>query len=267
MLKFDLSDILSDRVSGASALYRRALRLFIDDPSYGAQSRRDRALRRLRETFPEMAVFAFLQKELKGAGTDSLAAILNRLHDEAEAEPIEIGRRLDRIWKRKRRVVTFSQSSLVMRLLLERRSRIDRLLISTAAPNNEGAIAAARYVSAGIDVCLSADAALPGLVRRGDYILVGADCVTERFFVNKCGTLPLLLTACAVGAVSLIVFERFKRAAARDYSFIPRQHPAAEILPGPKRGIDISNAYFETVPIAYADWLLSGDGAFRGRKR
>ena len=267
MLKFDLSDILSDRVSGASSLYLRTLKLLIDDPLYRVQSRRDRALRRLRETFPEMAVFAYLQKKFKGVGADSLAAVLERLHDEAEAEPAEIGRRLDRIWKRKRRIVTFSHSSLVMRLLLERRSRIDQLLISTAAPNNEGAIAAARYASAGVDVCLSADAALPGLVRRGDFIVVGADTVAERFFVNKCGTVPLLLTAHAVGAVSLVVFERFKQTAARDYSFEPRQHPTSEILLGPKRGIDIFNAYFETIPIAYADWLLSGDGAFRGRKK
>ncbi|MDD4050761.1 MAG: hypothetical protein PHR28_02525 [candidate division Zixibacteria bacterium] len=266
MLNFGLSGILSNRVSGASTLYRRTLSLFIDNPSFRAPSRRNQALRRLRETFPEMAVFPFLQKELEGVDADTLAVVLNRLRDETDAEPTEIGRRLDRIWKRKRRVVTFSQSSLVMRLLLERRNRIDQLLISTAAPNNEGAVAAARYASAGIDVCLSTDAALPGLVRRGDYILVGADCVTERFFVNKCGTLPLLLTGRAVGAVSLVVFERFKRVTAHDYAFVPRQHPTAEVLPGPKRRINVFNAYFETVPTTHADWLFSGDGAFRGRK-
>lgn len=267
MLNFGLSDILSDRVSGASTLYRRTLTMFINDPSFRAQSRQNQVLRRLREAFPEMAVFAFLQNELEGVSADSRPAVLNRLYVETETEPVQIGRRLDRIWKRKRRVVTFSQSSLVMRLLLERPGRIDRLVISTAAPNNEGTIAAARYASVGIDVCLSTDAALPGLVRRGDYILVGADCITERFFVNKCGTLPLLLSARAVGAVSLVVFERFKRVITRKYSFDPRQYPAAEILPGPKRGVDVFNAYFEAIPTAYADWLLSGDGAFRGRKR
>jgi translation initiation factor 2B subunit (eIF-2B alpha/beta/delta family) len=267
MLNYGLADILSDRVSGASTLYRRTLTLFRDDPSFRAPSRRRQAVHQLRKTFPEMAVFAFLQKNLHDVEAGSLHAVICRLLAEAESEPAEIGRRLDRIWRRKRRLVTFSQSSLVMRLLVERRDRIDRLVISLAGPCNEGAIAAAKYASAGIAVDLSSDAALPGLVRRGDYILVGADGITGSYFVNKCGTLPLLLAGHAAGATSLVVFERYKRVMTDDYPFSPRQHAAAEIMPAPRRGIKIFNAYFEAVPITYADWLLTGEGAFRGRKR
>lgn len=267
MLTSGLSDILSDKVSGASALYRRTLNLFHDDPSFGRQSRRDRALRNLRETFPEMAVFVYLQRELDRTNLSSAMITVERLMEEAEREPVEIGHRLDRIWKRRRRIVTFSQSSLVMHLLMERRGRIDRLLISNGSPHNEGAQAAARYAAAGIDVELATDAALPGLVRRNDYVIVGADCVTERYFVNKCGTLPLLLTASAAGAVSLVVFERFKKMAAHGLPFIPQQHPASEILSRHDRHLRVYNTYFEAVPKRYADWFLSGDKAIRGRKR
>jgi translation initiation factor 2B subunit (eIF-2B alpha/beta/delta family) len=266
MLKDRLSDILSDNVSGASSLYRRTLALLRDHRSFRTRSRREQAIWRLRRTFPEMAVFAYLQERLAKVVDDSVKASIDLLLAEAEEEADRIGRRLDRLWKRKRRVVTFSQSSLAIRLLLERRDRIAELLISMAAPQNEGLAVGARLAEAGIAVELATDAALPGMVRRGDLVIVGADSVTERYFINKCGTLPLLLAARAVGAVSVVVFERFKRTSARKMRYIPRRHCPKEITPLRYIFARIENLYFEKIPIAYADWLLSGDGAVRGKR-
>lgn len=267
MLRQRLSDILSDTVSGASSLYRRVLYLLGNDPSLWTRSERKRIVGRLRKTFPEMAVFVYLQERLQGVKDDAVGDAVALLRAEAEEETGAVGRRLDRIWKTKRRVVTFSQSSLVMRLLRQRRERIDGLLISAGSPRHEGILAATGLAAAGIPVELATDAALPGLVRRNDLIIVGADAVTERYFVNKCGTLPLLLSARAAGAVSVVVYERFKRIAAGNIRVIPRQHPPGEILVRRRRGIRVTNVYFEAIPTRYADWLLSGDTAVRGYRR
>lgn len=266
MLKDRLSDILSDNVSGASALYRRTLLVFRESRLYRKRFRREKALLRLRRTFPEMAVFAYLQERLAKVDDASLKDRIDLLLAEAEEEAERIGRRLDRLWKRKRRVVTFSHSSLAVRLLVERRERITELLISMASPMNEGLAAADRLAKAGIAIELATDAALPGMIRRGDLVIVGADSVTERYFINKCGTLPLLLAARAAGAVSVVVFERFKRTTSRKIQSAPGRHPSKEIAPIRYRFARIENLYFEKIPIAYADWLLTGDGAVRGNR-
>lgn len=266
MLKDQLSKILSDDVSGASALYRRTLVLLRDSRSFRKRFRREQALLRLRRTFPEMAVFAYLQDRLAKVDDASVKDRIDLLLAEADEEAERVGRRLDCLWKRKRRVVTFSQSSLVMRLLLEGRERITELLISVAAPKYEGLTAARRLANAGISIELATDAALPGMIRRGDLVIVGADSVTERYFINKCGTLPLLLAARAAGAVSVVVFERFKRTSARKMRYVPRRHSPKEIVPPGYQFARIENLYFEKIPVAYADWLLSGDRAVRGNR-
>lgn len=267
MLKDRLSDIMSDNVSGASALYRRALVVFRESRLYRKRFRREQAMLRLRRTFPEMAVFAYLQERLAKVDDASLKDRIDLLLAEAEEEADRIGRRLDRLWKRKRRVVTFSHSSLAVRLLVERRERITELLISMASPMNEGLAAADRLAKAGIAIELATDAALPGMIRRGDLVIVGADSVTERYFINKCGTLPLLLAARAAGAVSVVVFERFKRTTSRKIQSAPGRHPSKDIAPVRYGYIRMDNLYFEKIPIAYADWLLSGDGAVRGNRQ
>jgi translation initiation factor 2B subunit (eIF-2B alpha/beta/delta family) len=260
-----LGDILRDCVSGSSTLYKKTIDLFLGNPYYHHPPRTVYAVERLIEQFPEMAVFVYLKSRLAKSSGKTIALLLQDLQSEADAELGMIGRNLDRIWKSPKRIVTYSRSSVATRLILERCHKIRSLLISTGAPHNEGALSAEVFADCGIRVVLCSDAALPGMIERDDLLILGADGVTEHYFVNKCGSLSLALAAREAKAVSCVVYERFKRVDSRRFSFRPKQHPTREIVARGKHHIDICNAYFEKVPADLVNWFITSGGMIRGK--
>ncbi len=265
MLKDSLRDILDDRASGSSALYRRVITLFLSEPWFHGERRRRRVLEQLRRTFPEMTVFAYLHDALADVGETEIIEKLRKLQREADNEIESIGRRMDRLWKSPRRIVTFSQSSVVAAVLLARRHKIQSIVLSTASPSNEGILAARRFARAGIPVTIVADAVLPGLIAKRDYLVIGADGVTEDTLLNKAGTFPLLLAAREAGAVSFALYERFKEVSGHGPVSAPRNHAPKEIFSGTHPNITVRNPYFEAVPRHYVDWLVSGLRAVHGK--
>jgi len=263
-LKVRLADILSDKTSGASTLYRQTIALLIAaDDKYRTHSSLKGILRRLQKVFPEMAVFIYLKSRLDKTSPTDIPAVLRQLEREAETAQSSIGRRVDRIWQRPRRIVTYSQSSVVAEIIRRRKDKVTSVLISCASPKNEGITAAGKLAALGLSVNLVTDAALPALIEKGDYLFLGADTVTEKYFVNKCGTWPLLMAAREKKAVSFVLFENFKKVSSRSFSFNPRQHPSAEILTGRCPRIIVRNCYFEKIPLKLADWLISDQEAVR----
>lgn len=261
MLNLKLSDILNDRISGASTLYKNTIRLFLTERQYTNPVKAQRAVNLLRDNFPEMAVFAYLQRNLQKADHTSLPIILRQLQIESREEVALIGKHLKQIWKKPRRIVTLSRSSIVKAMILSAGARAKSVLISSSSPRNEGETTARELAAKGIDVKLVTDAALPGQVRRGDYILLGADCVTEKYFINKTGTYPLLLAARETGASSLVLYERFKRLSSRHFTFNPARHQPTEIIEGRiSARLKVGNAYFEKIERRHIDYFVSGDG-------
>jgi len=259
-----LADILKDRVSGASDLYRQALKLFITNTRYHQPAQIHKALDRLIEQFPEMAVFVYLKNHLDGVSRKGLVLTMSKLVEEADEELESIGMYLDRFWNRPRRIVTYSQSSVVAAALLERTNLIDSVLISVGSPREEGVEAAKKFAAKGIPVELSTDAALPGLIEKGDFLFLGADCVTEKYFVNKVGSLSLALVAREIGALSFVLYERYKKVNASRFGYHPRSHPAAEIFSRSRKNLSVVNSYFERIPSRHIDWFISGAGPLRG---
>lgn len=257
-MKVRFTDILNDKTSGASTLYRQSLSLLVEtSEKYRSRSAVDDIVRRLQVAFPEMAVFVYLKNHLERTNFEDIPATLHQLQGEAETAVSSIGRRIDRLWRKPRRIVTYSQSSVVAEILMQRRKKITSVLISCASPKNEGIVVARKLAAAGIPVALVTDAALPAMIEKDDYIFLGADAVTERYFVNKCGTWSLLLAAKEKKAVSFVFFESFKRVSCRSFSFDPRRHVQEEILTGRYPRITVHNFYFEKIPLNCANWLIS----------
>jgi len=263
MLKCGLKDILTDRTSGASALYRKTIELFKTDPVYKNHNRLLKDLDRISNSFSEMAPFIYLKQRLKSPPAGSRSDTLTDLLNELQSEERNISEYLSLIWKKKCRVITFSQSSCVLNMLLQRRNLIKSVLISIAAPSNEGVLAARKILRAGIKVALTTDAALPGMIKSNDLVLVGADCVTEKYFVNKTGTLPLLVMAARMKAKRVVVAESFKTITASDYQFSPRAKSAGEIISRRPRDLTVINEYFEKIPLELITCLISGMGIIR----
>jgi len=261
-----LKDILNNRTDGASTLYKAALSLIIHNSYYHTQSHLRSMLRKLRVSFPEMAVFVYLEQEMRGLPSAGIGAKAMELRDRAGREIGDIGALVDRIWKTPKRLILFSRSSVVDRIARERTHKISGVIVSEAAPQKEGLLVANDMMRLGLKVTVITDAALPGLVTRGDIVLLGADCVTETYFVNKTGSYPLLLAARVAGARSIIVHESFKQVRSRDFAFVSRNHPADEILPKAPKGISVYNPYFESVPLSLVDCVVSSDGILRPEK-
>ncbi len=91
-----------------------------------------------------------------------------------------------------KRVVTISRSGIVERAL--RLGTPAKLYVLVSRPGEEGRITAER-LSDLTEVVLVEDAEMGIAVRNSDLVVCGADALSRRGFVNKVGTLPLMLTA------------------------------------------------------------------------
>lgn len=263
-MKVRLANILSNKTSGASTLYCQSIAwLIAADDKYRTRAALNDILHRLKVAFPEMAVFVYLKSRLDNTGLKDIPAVLYQLQQEAETAVSSIGRRIDRIWRGSRRIITYSQSSVVAEIIKQRKDKVTSVLISCASPKKEGIAAARKLATAGLSVNLVTDAALPAMIKKDDYVLLGADAVTEKYFVNKCGTWPLLMAAKEKKAVSFVLFENFKRVSYRSFSFNPRQHSSREVITGHYPRIIVHNSYFEKVPLNWANWLISDQEAIR----
>jgi translation initiation factor 2B subunit (eIF-2B alpha/beta/delta family) len=237
--------------------------LIAADNKYCTRSDLDEILRRLQAAFPEMTVFVYLKSRLDKTSRKDIPGVLRQLQQEAETALSSIDRRVNRIWRRPRRIVTYSQSSVVAEIIKRHKDKVTSVLISCASPKNEGIAAARKLATAGLSVNLVTDAALPAMIEKGDYLFIGADAVTERCFINKCGTWPLLMATREKKAISFVLFESFKKVSSRSFSFHPRQHSSAEILTDRCPRIMVRNVYFEHIQLHWADWLISDQGAAR----
>ena len=135
-----------------------------------------------------------------------------------------------------------------------------RVVVSEGRPRHEGVAVAGELAAAGIETALVVDSALPGLARQADLVLVGADCVSAEDFVNKIGTYPLLLAARDRGIPSFAaaLLEKFLPKALRGP--VDTQRPPGEIIVDPPKGLAVDNRYFESVPTALLEGVVTQDG-------
>ncbi|KAB1187389.1 MULTISPECIES: NUDIX domain-containing protein [Haloferax] len=108
------------------------------------------------------------------------------------------------------RVATVSRSGTVVAALEDARPAV---VVAESRPGAEGLSVAEELASDGLDVTLTTDAALPGLVAAGDIdaVLVGADSVlASGAVVNKVGSFPVALAAARADVPVFAVCARDK---------------------------------------------------------
>jgi methylthioribose-1-phosphate isomerase len=123
----------------------------------------------------------------------------------------------------------------------------------------EGRMLVERYVPRGVEVTLVVDAALAGLVREGDVVLVGADGVqADGRLVNKTGTLGLALAARRAGVPLYAACETFKLSHRRRIPL--EEKDPREVWPARAR---VVNIYFERVPPDLVTGFVTERGVVR----
>ncbi len=161
------------------------------------------------------------------------------------------------------RLVTISSSGTV-RLVIEAlaNTRTVHVACGEGRPALEGRMLAAELASSGIAVTMFSDAALGTALMTADAVLVGADAVTSRAFLNKVGTRMLAAAACRQGVPVYVAATRDKflddTLAAR---LTIRAAPPAEIWDAPPAGVDVRNCYFEEVPLDLITVVITDSAA------
>ena len=124
------------------------------------------------------------------------------LADAALDETVRIARR--RLAATPGTIVTLSASSTVRRVLAERRP--EDIVVAASEPGGEG-----RTLAAALRARCVGDRDAERAVADCAAVLVGADAIGRRCFVNKVGTGVLARAALGAGRPFLVVAESFKR--------------------------------------------------------
>lgn len=156
-------------------------------------------------------------------------------------------------------ILTVSYSASVARVLdaLIRRGPM-RVVCGEGRPRYEGRRLAVTLASAGAEVTMTTDAALTSFLSTTHAILVGADAVGARSWINKVGTRGLAAAAALSGVPVYVVATRDK-ALAKPLAdrWIGVEGAAEEIWADAPPELDIRNPYFEPTPVELATIFLT----------
>jgi translation initiation factor eIF-2B subunit delta len=161
------------------------------------------------------------------------------------------------------RILTFSYSSSILRVLLEAsaRQRLSAVFCLESRPMREGRRLAGELTKMGIAVEFGIDAAMATFAEQAHMALVGADSMTVQGIVNKLGTTGLALVCRHVGIPCYVVGDRHKwfpaAAAPPDFSQLK---PEVEVWRDAPAGVTIRNAYFECTPMELFSGIIGEDG-------
>jgi translation initiation factor 2B subunit (eIF-2B alpha/beta/delta family) len=161
------------------------------------------------------------------------------------------------------RIVTLSYSGTVAYVLesLARRRSLD-VAGAEGRPALEGRRLAARLAAAGIPVTYYLDAAIEHALDAADAVLVGADAIAARWFLNKSGTRMLAAAAGQRGVPVYVLAGREKFTAPDVAARLElRSSTAVEVWSDPPPGVAIKNPYFERTPLELVAAIISDMGA------
>lgn len=165
-----------------------------------------------------------------------------------------------------RTVYTFSASSTVRSALL---THMDgggwfQVVLSEARPGGEGARLAVELAERGIPVRLGVDGWLWGALEEEGLFMVGADALLPTAWVNKIGTAALAARARAVG-IPVIACADTSKWLPPALAALPRVYDRdpAEIVFRPPPSLEAVNVYFEDLPYAALDKLVTERGVTR----
>ena len=139
----------------------------------------------------------------------------------------------------KKKVLTFSNSSSVKKMLIYHKDKISEVICCRSLPLGEGENLSELLSGSGINATLIEDSEAAHYLEQCDLVLIGADAVTEDFIVNKVGTLQLTVTARYLNKPVYVVVSVLKR--------IEKQHYLAEKL----------ERYFEKIDTSLITEIIS----------
>jgi len=221
-----LAELSADRTSGAATLYRKILNYLV----LGNLATRDLP-DRIRAFAGDMVPLSYLAGKLQRAEIFSWRMLAKDLLRDLRQENTAIAGKLAKIFADgDLTILTHSNSSTVIEVLKARRRQVGKIYQTIATPGEEGRISHAALKEAGLQVKLVEDSRAADLIDKGALPVLGADCVTELFFVNKVGSAGIVAAAVEKGLEPLVVTGSEKLISSELYGDRP-ENPLFERIP------------------------------------
>lgn len=251
--------IADDRVSGATALVLAGIEVLLAAP-------RDRTqllevAERLQRAQPLMAGFLTLRALLERSKDP--ASDLEMMARRIRRAPSAIARlavpliRLRPADSHPLRVITCSRSQIVETTLVALAAEEPlQVRCAESRPGGEGSGLARALADRGIDARLYEDTAIGTTVPGADAVVVGADAVSSRGFINKAGTAGLAALARFHGVPVYVLTGRERVIPAEVFDALPVEPPlTADGLQTPV------SVVFERIPARFTDQLVTDAGS------
>jgi translation initiation factor 2B subunit (eIF-2B alpha/beta/delta family) len=198
-------------------------------------------------------------EEARGSARLAARAFATSLDARAET----LARRASALLPAEGDILTLSSSSTVRRvLLLDPLVRRGRVVVLESRPAREGKATARALAEAGIPVLFAVDAAAATLVEGCRVVLLGADSIGDRGVVNKVGSLAAVLGALRADVPVLVAADTTKILPPGFPQRLSDDRPGHEVWSAPD-GVTVWNRYFEALPLAAVDVVVTEMDAFR----
>lgn len=159
-------------------------------------------------------------------------------------------------------ILTHSFSGAVFSILekAKKNKKRFRVVVSESRPLFEGRNLAQQLGKLGVPVTLVIDSALGLYLIKADLVLVGADSISEKSFINKVGTHGLSLLAKEFGIPFYVVSERTKLISKKWRSHLQLHAYPGEVFSKRLKNVNIENPYFEEIPLSYCKKIIAPEG-------
>ena len=159
-------------------------------------------------------------------------------------------------------ILTYSFSGGVFYILKKAKDKGKRfeVVVSESRPMFEGRKLALSLGKLGIPVTLVTDAALSLYVKKSDLVLVGADSISEKNFVNKVGTYGLSLLAEEFGIPFYVASDKTKFISEKWRKSPKPLADPEEVLSRKLKNVKTENQYFEEIPLLYCTKIITPYG-------
>ena len=212
-----LDELTSDPISGASGIYIKVLNHIV----LGYLKGEDLA-DLIREKAGDMTSLHHLANYLQGVPLFMQKEAAKELQKQVRADSAAAGIQLYKGLANSNNVILcHSNSGSVLRALEHRKNRIELIYQTQSKPGEEGRESARLFKASGFPVKLIADSKISAVIKEGAVPVLGADTITETFFVNKIGSAAIIEKALEEGSKPLVVTGTEKFCAETTYGDRP----------------------------------------------
>ncbi len=221
-----IEELTSDQTSGASGIYIKVLNHIVLGYLKGEE-----LPDLIREKAGDMVSLNYLANKLDGAPLFKQKEIAKELQKQVRLDSSASGIQLYKgLANSKNIILCHSNSGTVIRALEHRKNRIELIYQTHSKPGEEGRESAKLLKNNGFQVKLIADSRIPTAIKEGAVPILGADSVTQAFFVNKIGSADIVNKALEAGITPIVVVGSEKACTEVSYGDRP-QNEVFERIP------------------------------------